>query len=423
MEVGHPLSIEEPRLEQAKARVDDLAIFGGKAAFADALHVGRPNIGNRERLTERINNILDSRWLTNGGPYEREFEQRIAELVGVKNCVAMCNATVALEIAIRALGMTGEVIVPSFTFVATAHALQWQEITPVFCDIDPRTYTIDPKKAELLITPRTAGIIGVHVWGHACDVEALNDIAQRNELKLLFDSAHAFGCSYKGRMIGGFGDAEVFSFHATKFLNTLEGGAVVTNDDELAQKIRLMKNFGFTHYDQTDYVGTNGKMNEVSAAVGLTNLESMDEFIAANYRNYEQYLKELSDLRGVEMMQHDERERSNYQYVVLKIDQAETGITRDQVMQVLHAENVLARRYFYPGCHRMEPYRSYFPNAGLYLPETERLSERVLSLPTGTAIGAAEIKKLCELIRLLVTNGQQISERLNSNLAFPATRP
>jgi dTDP-4-amino-4,6-dideoxygalactose transaminase len=398
-----------------KELVQSLAIFGGQPAFAETLHVGRPNVGNRERLAERINRILDSKWLTNGGPYEQEFEQRIADLVGVKHCVAICNATVALEIAIRALGMKGEVIVPSFTFVATAHALQWQEITPVFCDIDPRTHTLDPEKVEQMITPRTTGIIPVHLWGGACDVDALADIAQRHGLKLLFDSAHAFGCSYKGRMIGGLGDAEVFSFHATKFLNSLEGGAVVTNSDELGQKIRLMKNFGFTNYDCTAYIGTNGKMNEIAAAVGLTNMESMEEFITLNYRNYEEYLKELSELPGVEMFQHNERERGNYQYVVLEIDESAIGLTRDQLMQILHAENVLARRYFHPGCHRMEPYRSFFPHSGLLLPVTERLTERVLSLPTGTAMGSREIKKICEIIRLVVTNADEVSKRLRAN--------
>lgn len=225
--------------------IDQLAIFGGVPAFEESLHVGRPNIGKRERLLERINEMLDRRWLTNNSPFVRQFEQRIAEMLGVKHCVAMCNATVALEIAIRAAGLSGEVIVPSFTFIATAHALQWQEITPVFCDIDPHTHNLDPRRVEQMITPRTTGIIGVHVWGRACDVEALTDIAQCHHLKLLFDAAHAFGCSYKGRMIGNFGDVEVFSFHATKFFNTFEGGAVVTNDDDLANKIRLMKNFGF----------------------------------------------------------------------------------------------------------------------------------------------------------------------------------
>jgi dTDP-4-amino-4,6-dideoxygalactose transaminase len=403
--------------------LNDLAIFGGTPAFSEKLHVGRPNVGDRDRLAERINKILDSRYLTNGGPYEHEFEQRIADLTGVKHCVAMCNATVALEIAIRALGMTGEVIVPSFTFIATAHALQWQEITPVFCDIDPLTHNLDPKKIEQLITPRTTGIIGVHVWGRGCAIEELTEIARRRNLKLLFDSAHALACSHDGRMIGGFGEAEVFSFHATKFLNTLEGGAVVTNDAELAAKMRLMKNFGFTNYDTTDYIGTNGKMNEVSAAVGLTNLESVDNFIATNYRNYLHYQSELAELPGIKLTSYDDHEKNNYQYVVLEIDEEQTQISRDEVLQILHAENVLARRYFCPGCHRMEPYRSYFPHAGLLLPETERLTERVLSLPNGTVIESADITRISEIIRLVIANGNEVSDRLNHRLGFSHSLP
>ena len=224
-----------------KKIIDDLAIFGGTPAFEEVLHVGRPNIGDRESLFIRLNDLLDRKWLTNNGPYVREFEQSVADLIGVKHCIAMCNGTVALEIAIRALGLTGEVIIPSFTFVATAHALQWQEITPVFCDIAPHTHHLDPARIEAMITPRTTGIIGVHLWGQACDVEALTEIAHKHQLKLLFDAAHAFNCSYQGHLIGGFGDAEVFSFHATKFFNTFEGGAITTNNDELAAKIRLMK--------------------------------------------------------------------------------------------------------------------------------------------------------------------------------------
>lgn len=398
-----------------KTEIGDLAVFGGEPAFQDALHVGRPNIGDRRKFEERVGDILDRKWLTNDGRYVKEFEQRITELTGVEHCVAMCNATVALEIAIRALGMTGEVIVPSFTFIATAHALQWQEITPVFCDIDPRTHTLDPDKVERMITPRTTGIIGVHLWGNYCDIDALSEIAKRRGLKLLFDSAHAFGCSYRGRMIGGFGDAEVFSFHATKFLNSLEGGAVLTNNRELAEKMALMKNFGFTYYDQTDFIGTNGKMNEVSAAMGLTNLESMDQFVAVNRRNYEQYAKELAGLAGVTLLTYDEKEKCNYQYVVLEIDQAKTMVSRDQLMEILHKENVLARRYFYPGCHRMEPYRSYFPHAGLLLPETERLTNRILCLPTGTGVSESQIACICEMLRLVVENGAEIAARFGAD--------
>ena len=399
-----------------KLRLEELAIFSGTPAFSEKLHVGRPNIGDRESLLRRINDILDRKWLSNNGPLVQEFEQRVAELIGVRHCIAMCNATVALEIAIRALGLSGEVIVPSMTFIATAHALQWQEITPVFCDIDPVTCDIDPLRVEDMITPRTTGIIGVHLWGRPCDVKALSEIARRRNLKLLFDAAHAFACSHQGRMIGGFGHAEVFSFHATKFINTFEGGAVVTNDDELAAKIRLMKNFGFGGYDDVIYIGTNGKMSEASAAMGLTSLESLDEFIAVNRRNYKQYREELLDIPGVHLLSYDETERCNYQYIVLEIDETVTQLTRDELVQILWAENVIARRYFYPGCHRMEPYRSYYPHARLVLPVTVRMVERVLLLPTGTAVGQNEISTICQIIRLAVEHSTQVGGVLRLEL-------
>jgi dTDP-4-amino-4,6-dideoxygalactose transaminase len=395
-----------------KNKLDDLAIFGGVPAFQDRLHVGRPNIGDRHRLLERINDLLDRKWLTNNGPFVQEFERRVADFVGVEHCIAVCNATVALEIAIRAAGLTEEVIVPSMTFIATPHALQWQEIAPIFCDIDPETHNLDPARVEEMITPRTSGIIGVHLWGRPCAVETLAEITRRRKLKLLYDAAHAFGCSHNGRMIGGFGDAEVFSFHATKFFNTLEGGAVVTDDDDLAAKIRLMKNFGFAGYDNVIYIGTNGKMNEVSAAMGLTALDSLDEFVAVNYRNYKQYQRSLAGIPGVQLAIYDEAEKRNYQYIVAEVDEAATAVSRDQMVDILHAENVIARRYFYPGCHRMEPYRSYSPHAGLLLPETERLVERVLVLPTGAAIGPEEITRICHIIRFVAIHGEGIRDRL-----------
>jgi len=401
-------------LYSKKSSIEQLAILGGEPAFTEPLHVGRPNIGNRNALIERINDMLDRRWLTNNGPYVQELERRIADYLDVKHCIAMCNATVALEIAARALDFHGEVIIPSFTFIATAHALQWQEITPVFCDVDPTTHNIDAGKVEALITPRTTGIVGVHVWGRPCPVDALEEIARRRGLKLMFDAAHAFGCSYKGRMIGNFGQAEVFSFHATKFFNTFEGGAVVTNDDDLARKIRLMTNFGFAGYDNVIYVGTNGKMTEVCAAMGLTGLESLDDFIAANRRNYAAYQDGLRDIPGLRLISFDESERNNYQYMIVEVDETVAGISRDDLVRVLQAENVLARRYFYPGCHEMEPYRSYFPHAGLLLPETERLTQRVMSLPTGTAVGPEEIAEVCAILNLAVRESRVLRFRLSA---------
>ena len=395
-----------------KSDLSQLAVLGGTPLFAAPIHVGRPNIGNRDRLLARINEMLDRGWLSNNGPFVQEFERKTAEFLGVRHCIAMCNGTIALEIAIRATGMRGEVIVPSFTFIATAHALQWQEITPVFCDIDPRTHLIDPAQVQQMITPRTTGIVGVHVWGQPCDIEALSQIARRRNLTLMFDAAHAFGCSYRGRMIGNFGIAEVFSFHATKFFNTFEGGAIATNDDDLAAKIRLMKNFGFHGYDNVEYIGTNGKMSEVCAAMGLTGLESLDEFVEHNCRNYRQYRRELAGLPGIRMLAWNESERCNYQYVVAEIEEELTEISGDELVRTLHAENILARRYFYPGCHRMEPYRSFFPHAGLMLPATERVAQRLLVLPTGTMIGESEISGICAVIRLIAANGRALRQRL-----------
>lgn len=395
-----------------KLSLEDLAIFGGRPAFAGLLHVGRPNIGDRGRLLERINDLLDRRWLTNEGPYVQEFERRIMGITGVAHCVATCNGTVALEIGIRAAGLTQEVIVPSFTFVATAHALQWQGITPVFCDIDPSTHTLDPARVEALITPRTTGIIGVHLWGRPCSIGQLSEIARHRGLKLLFDAAHAFGGSHQGRMIGGFGDAEVFSFHATKFVNSFEGGAIVTGDSDLAARARMMRNFGFVDYDDVRYVGTNGKMAEVAAAMGLTSLESMTDFMEVNRRNYELYRTQLRGVAGLSLLSYDESERCNYQYIVLEIDEQAAGLGRDLLQRILHRENVLARRYFYPGCHRMEPYRSSLSAARMLLPQTERLAQRVLSLPTGTTIGPEEIGTICDVVRFALTRASEITARL-----------
>ncbi len=374
------------------------AIEGGEPLFDHPLHVGTPNIGAKADILGRIEDILDRRMLSNGGPLVKAFERRVAEIANVKHCIAMANGTIALEIAIRALGMTGEVIMPSMTFVATAHALQWQEITPVFCDIDENLHHIDSSRIEALITPRTTGILAVNLWGRPCYVEKLEKIAEKHGLKLLFDSAHAFGVSYKGNMVGQFGNAEVFSFHATKFINTFEGGAVVTNDDELAARIRLMKNFGFDGRDSVAYLGINGKMNEVQAAMGLVSLDNMQAFVAHNRDNYLAYREGISAIPGLDLLEYQLEERNNYQYIIIEVDEAVFGLSRDELAMVMAAENVDVRRYFYPGCHRMEPYRSYYPMAYLQLPTTEKILERVLAFPTGNAVLPDDVSRITNLL-------------------------
>jgi len=338
--------------------------------------------------------IFDRRWLSNNGPLVQDLEKRIAGYLGVKHCVAMCNGTIALEIAIRALKMTGEVILPSYTFIATAHALHWQGITPVFADIDPDTHNLDPGAVRRMITSKTTGIIGVHIWGRAAPVEELRAIAGEHGLQLMYDAAHAFGCSHQGRMIGNFGRAEVLSFHATKFFNTFEGGAVVTNEDELADEMRLMRNFGFQGFDNVIYPGTNGKMTEICAAMGLVNLDAIEDVIAVNKRNHAAYRDALAGIPGLSLLEYDKREQNNYQYVVVEVG-PEYPVGRDELVGALHKEGVIARKYFWPGCHNMKPYRKLYPHAGLVLPNTKRVADRVLLLPTGTTINPNMVKAIC----------------------------
>ncbi|KFI21810.1 dTDP-4-dehydro-6-deoxyglucose aminotransferase [Nitrosococcus oceani] len=372
-------------------------------AFDEPLHVGRPNIGDREAFLRRVDNILDRSWLTNNGPLVQEFEQRIAEHLGVRHCVAMCNGTIALEIAIRALGLEGEVIVPSWTFIATAHALYWQGITPVFADIDPSTHNLDPDAVRRMITPRTTGIIGVHLWGRPAPITALQAIADEYGLQLIFDAAHAFSCSHNSQSVGNFGRCEVLSFHATKMLNAFEGGAVVTNDDELAETMRLMRNFGFSGYDNVIHPGTNGKMPEINAAMGLTNLGSLPQFVKANRQNYHAYANAFAGINGINLIEYDPETTPNYQYVVVEVT-PDFPASRDDVITALRNENILARKYFWPGCHRMKPYRDLFPHAGLLLPATVSVAEKVIVLPTGKTIADTDIEIVCNIIRLVATH-------------------
>jgi dTDP-4-amino-4,6-dideoxygalactose transaminase len=385
-----------------------LSILGGAPAFEEPLCVGRPNLCSREGLFARISQILENRWLTNHGPFVRSFEEQIAQCAGVKHCVATCNGTIALQIAIRALGLEGEVIVPSLTFVATAHALEWQGITPVFADIDPATHNLNPACVAGLITAKTTGIIGVHLWGRPCDTDALEAIGRRHGLKVMYDAAHAFSCTRRGRTIGGFGACEVFSFHATKFVNSCEGGAVATNNDELAEKMRLMRNFGFAGYDHVIHPGINGKMNELCAAMGITSLEAKERILATNRRNYGHYRQQLRGLDGISLIRYDPRERNNYQYIVLEVDSAAAGLTRDELVQVLHAENVLARKYFWPGCHRLEPYRSSRSAVPARLAATEYVAARLLVLPTGTTVSLNQIERICDIIRAALAQAPDV---------------
>lgn len=382
-----------------------------KPLFSEPLHVGRPNVGDRTRLLERINGALDRLWLSNNGPLVREFEERVAAMTQTKHCIATCNATTGIQIAAKASGIkTGdEVIVPSFTWVATAHALDWMGVVPVFCDVDEKSGTADVDHVRELLGPQTRGILGVHVFGYPCYVEPLSKLAQEHGIPLLFDAAHAFGCTHEGKPIGGFGTAEVFSFHATKYINSFEGGAIVTDDDEVAGNARAMRQQGLNSDHQIAGPGTVARMSEIAAAMGLTSLDAMETFLDVNHANYESYADGLAGIPGISLRPQAPGERANNQYVVIEVDVAVMGVSRDDVHVALTQNNVLSRRYFHPGCHQSEPYRANpSRHAPLPLPRTEALTERVLSLPTGVAISAADIEGVCAIIRDTVEAGSQV---------------
>jgi len=255
----------------------------------------------------------------------------------------------------------------------------------------------DPSAVERLVTSNTSAILGVHLWGTPCAIESLEAIAARHKLALFFDAAHAFGSSHSGRMVGNFGNTEVFSFHATKFLSTGEGGAVTTNDDELAGELRRLRNFGIENGNVVG-LGINGKMDEFSAATGVTALESCDGFIARNHMNLGAYEGALADIPGLRVHAETSRERRNRQYIVVEVDPVEAGLSRDAIVAALQAENVLAKRYFSPGCHRLEPYRLMSTAGQVSVPNTERLCERLMQLPTGTSISQAEIARIGDFL-------------------------
>lgn len=348
------------------------------------LHVGRPNLPNKTQFLSYLTGIWERNWLTNDGPLVQEFEQKISKLLGVEHCIAVANATIGLQLVAKALGLTGEVIVPSFTFIATAHALSWIGLTPVFCDIDRHTWCINPERVERLITEKASAILGVHLFGRPCDHARLSKIARAHELQLFYDAAHAFGCGG----IGGLGEAEVFSFHATKCINSFEGGMITTNHQVLAERLRLMRNFGFEDEDLVVSLGINGKMSEVHAAMGLASLAQFQDVVLVNRQNFGVYRTCLTDVLDVTLHYPGD----NYQYIVLEV----YG-DRDGLYEALRSEGVLARRYFNPGCHKSFPYA--FAWSGRQMTVTDYLSAHVLCLPTGMSVTYEDIERICGIIR------------------------
>jgi dTDP-4-amino-4,6-dideoxygalactose transaminase len=371
-------------------------------------------------LAHRLEGALRRRYLTNDGPLVQEFEHAVAARLGVRHCIATCNATSGLMVVARALDLHGEIVMPSFTFVATASAMRWLGLQPVFADIDPATHTLDPQRVEEAVTERTSAILGVHVWGRPCDPDILQRIADRRGVALFFDAAPAFACAHHGTPVGNFGVAEVVSFHATKVLNTFEGGAILTNDDPLAERARLMTRFGFEDEDRVVGLGINAKMSEAAAAMGLAQLEGLDDVIAVSRRHRDRYVTGLSGIPGLTVVGYPATATPNFHYVVLEVDPVASPLDRDLLRRVLVAENVLARRYFYPGCHRMAPYAMEQPGAGASLPATTALVERVLQLPTGAAVSVDDVEATCGVVRHAHERAEEVRGAISGDAPGPA---
>ncbi len=387
-----------------------LAIFGAPPRFTTPLHVGRPNIGDRAALHRRIDEALDRRWLSNNGQLVQELEARIAAISGTRHAICVANATQALTLVARAMDLRGEVLVPTFTFAATAHALVWAGLDPVFCDIDATTHALDPLDALARASDATSAIVPVHLWGRGGDLEAIAALAHDHRWRIFSDAAHAFACTWHGQPIAAFGEATVFSLHATKFVNAGEGGAIVTDDDLLAKRIRMLVCFGFSDHNEIDLVGTNAKLSELHAAMGLTSLDAMESIVAVNRANHARYSANLSAVPGLSVMGFDPAERGNHQYVVVEVDPIRTGLDRDGLLRVLQAEQVLARSYF--AClHQCAAYRRRQTRVPS-LPVAERLSRVLMQLPTGTGVTLTDIDGICEILATAVGHAGEVAHCL-----------
>ena len=378
--------------------------------FEKPIYVTQPFLPNRDDFYERLEEIWESRWLTNNGPIVRRFEKQLSCYFETENLCLFNNGTLALQIALQGMGISGEVITTPYTFVATSHALFWNKVRPVFVDIEPDFYTIDPQKVEAAITPWTTAILAVHVYGHPCKLNALADIARKHNLKLLYDSAHAFGVRVGGQSISHFGDLSMFSFHATKLYHSIEGGMLIFRDGGFKKTFDYLKNFGFENEVEVVMPGTNAKMNEFQALMGELVLVHIDRIIAARKKIYELYRELLQSVPGIKIVPPTATDVAyNYAYVPIEVDEKEFGISRDQLYEEMKKYNVFARRYFYPLLVDFPCYRAVSVNDPLTV--ARRVADRILTLPIYDALALPDVEKICEMIMSLQKSKSSLSHR------------
>ncbi len=367
------------------------------------IYVTRPSMPDYEEYMEQIKPLWDSHALTNMAEYHGRLERELGRYLQTEKLSLMTNGHMALEMALQSLGLSGEVITTPFTFISTTHAIVRNNLTPVFCDIDGRDFTMDAAKLEALISKRTCAIVPVHVYGRICNVEKIEEIAKRHGLKVIYDAAHAFGVTYKGKPAVSYGDMSTLSFHATKVFHTVEGGAVVYRDDETGSELYSLKNFGIRSEECTDGVGANAKMDELRAAMGLCNLRNVEADIARRKILFETYLERLEGTAGLTLPFVQKDVKSNYAYFPVLFDEEVLGIGRDDVYEELKKRNIYARKYFYPLASDAECYRNVYSSSAT--PVAKRVAESVLTLPMYADLERQEVVLICENIREIIGQG------------------
>ena len=356
------------------------------------INVTRSSMPDFNDYVEEIRDIWESRWLTNMGEKHNKLQEELCSYLGVDNTSLFTNGHLALEAALKAFDLKGEVITTPFTFASTTQAIVREGLTPVFCDINAKDYTIDVEKIESLITEKTSAIVPVHVYGSICDVEKIDKIAEKYNLKVIYDSAHAFGVRYRGKGIGSFGDANMFSFHATKVFNTIEGGCITYKDEELTKKYNILKNFGMENPESYPEISGNSKMNEFQAAMGLCNLRNVDKDIEERKKAYLRYKKNLENADGITIWEEQKDVIHNYAYFPVVFNKKD----RDEIIKKLGEENIFARKYFYPITSSFECYKGKFEIQAT--PVAKEISEKILTLPLYAGLTDEEVDRICEIV-------------------------
>lgn len=365
--------------------------------FDEPIFVTRPYLPPLDEFISGLREVWDNRWLTNNGPLVRRYTKRLEEFVGCDNVSLFTNGTLALQIALQGMGLAGEVITTPFTFVATTHALYWNKIRPVFVDIEPVTYGIDPEKVEAAITPWTTAILAVHVFGYPSRIRELQEIARRHQVALLFDAAHAFGVEVDGKSIAQYGDLSMFSFHATKLYHSIEGGMLVFANPTLRATFDYLKNFGFASEVEVVMPGTNAKMNEMQALMGLQVLGHFDEILDERKRISDIYRGRLGGVPGIRILPElPQRIRQNYAYFPIEVDSGQYGCDRDELCESLRRYNVFARKYFYPLVSDFACYRGLFVADPLLT--ARRVAQQILTLPIYSGLPLRDVERICDII-------------------------